>query len=426
MGVVWFSLSVLANIILLYCLVKWNKNNEYYYVLLIFALFPFSGRWLYPITHNYNNVYFSYFEIIFSCIILYRYRFDKNTPIILLFLPLSTLPALINIDDFEGYSTYFFYFFLLIGGIGYYKLFREKMKEIIENNVVDKVLIVWTILAFVYKVISALEVDTWFLLSRAGSSLLAGNHQAMIILLLIPFARRRWVAALSIGFTLLHFSRGVYLSLLLYLFLYFIFISPLKAIKMVRFSAAIFLMIFIIVRFQFPNIYNFAEDALFSRLIMGGTQVTAPMASQNFVLSFNDILNAFYGDDRNNIQQDALDVAEKTNYIGIGLGRFLEGTKLIGSPRKYSNAHNLYLTLLSEGGILFLLLFVYLLVASIKKAYIFDKRIFVSLIVFAFYGLFSGQIYESTAERSCVDYFYLIFLLAFLEYQAKLRFNLAQ
>lgn len=419
MGNVWFILSVLANFIIIYSFYKKDYN-----VLLLFPLFAFSGRWLTSLTHIPNSVFFSYSEIIISLIIYKNYKKrDPNTKLLFIFSCLSLLPIM-NIKDIQGLSTHLFYVFLLYSGIGYYTLFKEKMDNILQNDFFDKIALIWTILGLLYKILSAYEVNTWFLLSRAGSSLWASNHQAMIILLFLPFIKRKWIAIISVLFIMLHFSRGVYISLLLYLFLYFIFISPVKAIKIIRYSSIIIILAFLIFKYQFNEVYSFAEDALYSRIVSGGTNIDAPVTASNYTLSFNDIAEGFGNDDRNNIFNDALEISERTNYLGIGLGRFIDGLSLIVSPRKYSNAHNLYMTLLSEGGIIFLLFFICLMIVFLKKANRLDTKVFISLIIFVFYGFFSGQIYESSGERSVTDYFYLIFLFAYLNYKDELNKNI--
>lgn len=410
MGDSLFILSVLSNFIIYY---YFKKKN--YYILLLFPLFAFSGRWLYSLTHVENSIYFSYFEIILSILIMKEYKVkDENTRILYL-LPLSSLPSLINISGFDNYLTTAFYFVILMTGVGYYGLFKQNMKRIVLDNIIEKIVIVWTILGIFYKITSSIEMDASFFLVRAGSSLWASNHQAMIILLFMPFIKRKWVLVLSIGFICLHFSRGVYMSLALYVILYFLFFSKINAAKLVAYTALPILLGLVFLNIAYPRIYDFGEDIIYSRFIYGGSSILDPMYSGNSTLTISDILQGFQNDDRTNIHEDALKITSTTNYMGIGLGNFLYGLYTIGSPRQYSNAHNLYYTLLSEGGILFLVIFSVFMVSILKKAFIYDRQVFISIVVFLFYGLFSGQIYESTSFRSCIDYFYIIFLLAYLK-----------
>lgn len=416
---VWFITSILSNFIIIY---YFRKKD--YALLLLFPLFAFSGRWLITLTQIPNSVYFCYFELILSFIVFRKYKGRNKNSKLLIMLPLVSLPSLIYIHGFEGISTYFFYFFLLSSAVGYYYLFIENMHYILNENYFEKIVLLWTFLGFIYKLLSAIEVQTWFLLSRAGSSLWASNHQAMIILLFLPFVKRKWITFLSIAFICLHFSRGVYFALILYLILYFIFISRIRAIKILRYASISILLSISFLMYFLPRVYDFGVDALYARIVKGGTEVTAPSISNNYIWSISDIYEGIYRDDRNNIYNNATEIAYRTNYLGIGLGRFADGLKMIGSPMQYSNAHNIYYTLLSEGGIFFLLVFLFLIFFILKKSFKYDKRIFVSILIFMFYGFFSGQIYESTAERSCTDYFYLIFLLAYLEYQEALKLEL--
>jgi len=331
-----------------------------------------------------------------------------------------------NISGLDNYLIAIFYFVLLLSGVGYYGLFKENMKRIVSDNIIEKIVIIWTIFGIFYKLTSSIEMHVSFFIVRAGSSLWASNHQAMIILLFIPFIKRKWVLMLSIAFICLHFSRGVYMSLILYALLYFIFIGKDKAMKFAVYTIGPIMISIVILKIAYPQIYDFGKDIMYSRFISGGSSIVIPIYSGNSTLTISDILQGFQNDDRANIRDDAFEIISTTNYMGIGLGNFMFGLKTIGSGREYSNAHNLYITLLSEGGLLFLIVFLLFMVSILKKAFIYDRQVFISIIVFLFYGLFSGQIYESTSFRSCIDYFYIIFLLAYLKNTQRLAIKNVQ
>ena len=191
--------------------------------------------------------------------------------------------------------------------------------------------------------------------------------------------------------------------------------AKVKAMKIAAYSIISILLVIFFIKIAYPGIYNFGEDVIYSRFTLGDSSIEAPISSDNYTLRLINILEGFQRDDRTKIHENALEISRMTNYTGIGLGNFLDGLYRIGATMKYSNAHNLYYTLLSEGGILFLIVFLFLMISILKKAFIYDKRVFISIVIFLFYGLFSGQIYESTSFRSCIDYFYIIFLLAYLK-----------
>ena len=82
-----------------------------------------------------------------------------------------------------------------------------------------------------------------------------------------------------------------------------------------------------------------------------------------------------------------------------------------------SNAHNLYLTLLSEGGFLFIAGYISLIAIAghcVIKTKNFDALL--SLIILMIYWGFSGEFYESSRYTTAGPYFFFIFLLAYIRY----------
>src|SRR3990170_5951565 len=93
-----------------------------------------------------------------------------------------------------------------------------------------------------------------------------------------------------------------------------------------------------------------------------------------------------YKNERFEIYQEAFQMIKNTNFLGLGLGGFAWGESDMGRKRQYSNAHNIYLTILAEGGVLFFVAFMVLFCYFCYLANIYDKKALLSLLIFAFYG----------------------------------------
>jgi O-antigen ligase len=122
------------------------------------------------------------------------------------------------------------------------------------------------------------------------------------------------------------------------------------------------------------------------------------------------------GDDRGLIWSAALRIASDNHLVGVGAGNFVVAASALDAELTYSNAHNLYLTLLSELGFAPLLLFVLMLFVYLLKAWRCNAPAFAGLATFLVYGMFSGQIYETSSEVSITQFIVLLFVLANIDH----------
>ncbi len=126
------------------------------------------------------------------------------------------------------------------------------------------------------------------------------------------------------------------------------------------------------------------------------------------------------------IYDSAMEMAKKTSFVGVGLGGFVWGlSDELGQQPNFSNAHNLYLTSLAEGGILFALALIAFLCFLTGWSFYVYRPAFCALAAWIFYGLFSGEIYESANVATAGDYYCLLFVAAFLMYKARQREQVA-
>lgn len=415
MNIVDFIFSFLSNFLILYF---FNKKN--FSIILLFPLLAFSGRWLASYTSIPDSIYYGYLEFFISILIFIHYGKLTKQNILLLLLPLSSLLSIFTINSSECLSTHIFFFLLMISGIGYFNLFSKKIKDLIEFNIIDKIIFIWLILGVYFRISTASQFQMSFLEARFGSSLWATNHISMIILLFLPLARNKYILFSSIFFLVIQFSRGVYGTLGLMFMLYFFIISPKKAIKLLLISIIIILSTYFVLKLIQKEQVNKGVELLTNRLNNNSSSNSMTL-NYNFI---NSIFEAVEKDERTEIRKAAWAISKETNYLGVGLGNFLEGIKSINYPSLVSNAHNLYLTLLSEGGLLFLMTFLIIMIKIIFLAYKYDKKIFISLLCYMFYGFFNGQIYEESAFRSMIDFYYIIFIWTYLNYKKEIAQNI--
>lgn len=376
--------------------------------------FNIVGKWYYYI-FPFDNISYIYdlFEVIVMIGILINAKNYDAFFIFLLFYPMSAMPSLLNTVNNEGFIRSFYYIILISCGAGAYSLFKQTKTNIFNKSIIDYTVLIWTIVGLFYKFMSGISSGVGFLMSRSGG-LWASNHQASIVFLLLPFVKIKWIRWTAISLLLLHFSRGVFACLFLY-FILEILVEKRIVLKDILIITTILIIVIGLLLFAFPDIFILILKFLMLRLIFGGAGGNSLVLIQDLDLSnlsFNHILQAILLDDRFVLAQKAIDIIYKTKFIGIGLGGYIDGLEQLGFPAVYSNAHNVYLTILAEGGVLFFLFFIGMLIFITLKAFKNEKKAFISLILFIIYGLFSGQIYESGFEKSVIDYYYLIFIFS--------------
>jgi hypothetical protein len=309
-------------------------------------------------------------------------------------LALSAVPAMLNAGGHVLFSC--FLLFCVLAGAGVYQWYLDHMDWMIEHHVADFAVLTWVALGIAVKVHDAAVTQGVVLYQRSGG-IWGSNHVGGILILLLPFVQYTPVAIIGYIFLLLNFSRGIWVALLVMLVAWAIWVSAKRALQ---FSLALI-------------------------ATLAGLLILSPQTIKNEVVSFamergaGLALESVGENARWDIYGLALEVAHKTHYAGIGIGGFSWGLERVGMPPIFSNAHDMYLTAFAEGGILFAIVLVgflgYLLLLSFKLS----RPVFVGLLGWAFYGLFSGEIYEAATQITAGDFYTLMFAAAFLMYLRK-------
>jgi len=359
----------------------------------------------------------TYAELVILIIFLFKSKMKINDrySFLLLIMPLVSAPALLN-SYFNGNFFASLYLFTMLCLIPfYYQFLLRGMGYFIEINLVDYMVIslliagVFTKLyqGYVHGPILAPSMDPllYGLISRGGG-MNASNHIGGIILVLLPLITGKRVFYLAVFFLILSFSRGVYFVLGIYLF----YLVIKYIVELFKYK--------VIPRRHLGNLILYVSVLAIILELMPSGHI------DELARNFSNRISAFFvvgQNERFNIFQNALEMFIQSNYIGVGPANFYYAYDKIPSElyeNKFSNAHNLYLTILVENGIIFLLMFLYLSLTVMKKAYKYDKKAFISLFIFMFYGLFSGQLYETGMGKvSLYDYYYYVFLIAYVRYQ---------
>jgi O-antigen ligase len=367
----------------------------------------------------------TYAELIILIIFMLKSKMKINDKysVLLLLMPIASIPALSN-AYFTGNFTVALYLFLMLCLIPfYYQFLLKRMDYFVNIKLIDYMIMSLVIAGIFNKMyqgyVHGPELAPYMhpllygLVSRGGG-MNASNHIGGIILVLLPLISNKKVFYLAVFFLILCFSRGIYFILGLFIF-YKLFKNIIEIYKhkfIKRKSFLLLIIYFIILVMLVGLIPSGFIDELIRNFV-------------NRLLSFVSVGQNV----RFSIFSNALEIFYQSNYIGVGPANFYYSFDTI-SPilfnDKYSNAHNMYLTLLVENGIIFLILFLYLSLTMMKKAYKYDKRILLSLSIFMFYGLFSGQLYEAGMGKvSLYDYYYYIYLIAYVRYLELKEKNIA-
>lgn len=228
-----------------------------------------------------------------------------------------------------------------------------------------------------------------FLLSRYDSSVWGVNSIGAVLLILAPFIIRKWVWLCFSVFILLTLSRGL------------IVVWLIQEIVLNLFR----------LRKRFKGVYVLGCLCLIFALGYSNS-LRSELLSRFFESDKADFLSAYTAvleDERTNIRKVSLDMWTKRPIFGSGIGSFSRELKNTGYPSVYSNAHNLYLTLLVELGIVGLLIFSTYAAVMLKN--IKYNRFRISILSWLVYGLFSGEMY---AEGLYLSFFpiYFVFYVA--------------
>lgn len=379
-------------------------------------LLPYSGIMLYS-PDNPRGLMFisSYIELILCVFFIYFFlKNKKDTFSVLLFgIIFLSVPSLFNAGGHFLLSL--FLFCCLLSGAGIYLYFKENMSLIKESNIVDIAVVVWIILGILIKIYIGIRLnEPWFV--QRGGGIIGSNHVAGILFLLLPLVRSRLVAVFAVLFLVFQFSRGIYLALAIYLILWIGFVNARQAIRWTAYViSALVLFIGICGTLSFISEYGpvTINDFIISRLKMFHG------------INALEFINAILEDSRWDLFELAVMIGRQVSFTGIGFGGFSWALQDVNFPFLFTNAHNIYLTLLVEGGFLFFLGFTGLLVFILLKAFKENKMIFVGVLTWAVYGLYSGEIYETGGMASAGDYYTFIFAASCLNFRKAASSTLA-
>lgn len=347
---------------------------------------------------------------------------DRESILLVVFAATTFLPALTANSVPDALNTLMFSAGLMMSA-GY----RVQMIEDMQSGVpiADRMLVAFTALAWFYKFAYGYQLDIGPLLVRGGG-VYASNQYIGIALCLLPFVRSRTVALLALGTILLQFSRGGYLALILVFVLSNLTRLPSSVPtaleSLIRWGSLVKLLA--VIAAGVVALVVISPDTgkfLMIRLIGGGAfGINLEIAESLARLPLSDLMalanQSAQGDDRKLIWAAALQIATDNNWIGVGAGNFSIAATALNSELLYSNAHNLFLTLLAELGGGPCVVFILLLLRYAIAAWQYQRTGFVTIITFAVYGLFSGQIYETSSEVSIAQFIVLLHVFAQIDH----------
>lgn len=394
--------AVVVLLVTLGCLILARKG----YFLLIIPFLPYSGLWLRSGLINSQWMFIScYLEFIFLFGFLLYYfmsNYKDRISSLLFIIPITALPSLFYSK--QNYWLSLWVFFLLWGGSGLYIYFKKHMDFMNRAKLVDLTVLCWSLLTVFIKYYEFIKFGGLFLEQRSGG-MWASNSAGLVLLMMMPLARDWRARGLATLALLLSFSRGIYICLIIYYLgsylagsrnvrknIIYITISILAFWFVLGANSDVSLKDYFLARFASENVDSFA-------------QFRAEMLEKLENTSRWDIFDA------------AVDMTKMTGGLGVGLGGFSRGLLAVGRPPVFSNAHNLYLTSLSEGGVAFFVSILAILGYLLYSAFRSSTAAFISVINFLVYGFYSGELYEVAGGfGSAFPYYYLIFLMAYVEY----------
>ena len=340
-------------------------------------------------------------ELVCGLLFLGRWfvRPKDGLSIYLLLFPLLAAPALFNAGNLAFSVTLTI---CVVAGAGFYGYWRDNMPQQLQRRVPQIAFGLWLTLAFAIKFLEAAILHQPWWIQRSGG-IWAANHSAGILILLLPFVRSRLAIVGTVLFVLTSNSRGIYFVALLITLAYFgigYWKHVIAGLTLTVAAVAVFLMsLDPTVR---APLVSFLTERFF---VQGGSfdQGARRVLSERLA-----------GDERWDIQRDATEIASVTNYEGVGLGGFQFALGHLGRPGDYSNAHNVYLTALAEGGIFFTIALAGLLVYAFVLAVRHKPTFAIALAAWCIYGFFSGELWEAAGMGTAGDYLTLLFVIAYL------------
>ena len=253
---------------------------------------------------------------------------------------------------------------------------------------VNKMAFVLVLCSLYLRTYLSIVYDVDFFLARYDSSLWAINSVGAIFLLLMPFITDWRVYILVVFSILISFSRGL------------IFIWVIQEILL------------ILMRKRNRNqIGSFAIMVSSVTLLIINTQVLFEFFKQRFFntssVGVENAISTIMLDERLILRELAYEAWQTSQIFGLGIGGYGNYLQQIGYHSNYSNAHNLFLTLLVELGVVGLVIFIFILISMLVKS----KKIRFTLAIFCwlFYGLYSAELYST-------GLYYSFFVMYFLFY----------
>jgi hypothetical protein len=366
-----------------------------------------TGRWLLmldiiPLEYQSLCSYAEFFTIIWMTIKYSREKLD-NTAVWILLVGLTSIFSLFHAGTHFFYSLFFTSIF--IAGPWIYLFFLNNMKEIQDSYLVDWTVLLWTVFGFLNKIYFGAMAGASPIFQRAGGYF-GSNRLAGILILLLPLVRRKWIFFLAIALMLTQFSKGILGVLLFYAIVWLITVDR-KMIKIAIPALLIGLLFF----GQIMSIELSSGTGTIS--IMDNMIGRFTKADEdNFLRS---LIMRVLIDERFDLYRLGIERAHDTVYMGVGLGGSMwEFEKYYHDV--YSNFHNLFLTSLVEGGLVFFIAVTVFIIYVTVRAFQVSKPAFVGLLSWIFYGLFSGQLYDVSRAPTCAEYYYLLFVTAFVSF----------
>ena len=368
-----------------------------------------TGRWLLVmdiLPREYSSMC-SYVEILMIILILIdsfkdNEKFDL-TAIYIFLIGISSAFSLIQSNG-HFYFSLFFVFCFFSGPWIYLFL----LKQIKKNNLlitVDLIVLIWTCLGYINKIIFGYLSGESAIFQRVGGYF-GSNRLANILILLLPLVKRKWIIYLASILLLSQFSKGIYGALILYLILWIIIINR-KILRMLI-PIAVICAIFL------PQILNITFTSN-SKPMTLKKNLIGRMTKADEDSLWQSLYMRIMIDERFDIWKFGLERGKESSFTGIGLGgslwEFQKHTKEI-----YSNFHNIYLTLLVEGGIVHMITFIIFLFYILLRSFLVNSYAFIGLFTWSFYGLYNGQLFDVSRAPTCADYYYLLLVAAIVSY----------
>ena len=407
-GIVYANVYVQLSICILLMMLILLFRHDW---LVFLPIIPYTGFFLYN-ADNLREIIFisSFFEVIMLCILCIKFLNNKNKHINYYFiiLGISAMPSLINSKGHVLLSAYFI--FCMIFTAFFYHYAIKYSHRNYQNFNYDKLAVLLLVLGIAIKIWIGIRLGESFLIQRGGG-ILGSNSIWPFLLLIFPFVRKNIIKVAIISFSLLQFSRGIYLAMVFYILIYLLLFNT-KSIKPLLFASSIIATIFgILSNYLGRNIMTENQSIPLMQFIFA-----------RFRLSDNFLLNFWEGvryDQRFEIFSYGVDFIKKYNYTGYGpAGAYFE-FKNIGYAFDFSNLHNIFLNVLAEGGLLHLLIFISMITYYLYKSFRVKKEIFIVLLTWLVYLQTTGELYSSSGMATCIQLYLLSFIFAEIDLMAK-------